>query len=280
MKNINLDKSYFDNIFGLSCVENLLLYILNSQDYSYKYLYYDSYIPLNRIIESFISKKESYANFTQISRIQDTAKNHGLIAQNNYNKFCDIPCEEDAWVCVMVKPEYIRFKYSVNLLRNDHFVLLADKTSAGYVFVNDTPRDFGLITTDELPMINDNIAISFSIIKDVDDYLKDEFYTKMIEQLSIDNFDTISNFTTCGDIYIIRDIVGIYKIIQRRLYNFISLYGDVEFMQENIEAIEKLYSAIEYMRLRNRIDYAGINEKLSNIYLQDKENIKRIIQLK
>ena len=36
------DLSVFNELYGLSCVENLLLFILKSYQYSYNYLFYNS----------------------------------------------------------------------------------------------------------------------------------------------------------------------------------------------------------------------------------------------
>ena len=259
-------KDELNNLYGLSCIENFLLYILKKEKYLYKYLFFQSFLPFRIIIDSFIREKVQFAYFDKIMRIQDLAGKYGLIDLHTINSLDFEFINKYEYICVMVKPEYIKSKYKIALWREDHYILLSQLNKNHFYYLNDTPRDVGLISFAELKSIFAGQIVAFDIRHNITDELIKQFFNLFIYNLDFDKREFIINI---DDFVTARDILGIHRILRRRVYEFCSMYTDVEFLIPYLNTLDKHYTSLEYMRLRNNVDFKNINIMLLDVYKED-----------
>lgn len=274
-----LEKKGFDNINGLSCLENYTTYALKREGINYSLLYYKRWLPLFQIIEEFLEKKVSFAEFYKVKRLQKVAEELGIIKTLEQDKYLTDITEEwnnyDYWM-VKVKEEFIKKQYSTQLLRNDHYILVSYKNDNEFFYLNDTPRDEGNISYNSLEKIISPKIYAFSIIPDIKldvKELKKIFLKSVIEddlkiEVCIDN-----NI----DIELIRDILGILKIIRKQAVMFCDNFFNTNKLSECLGELENYYALMEYMRLRRKVSYRKIKEIFEEIIFKDKKMREYII---
>lgn len=269
MKTKTFDKTELNNVLGLSCIENFFLYALKNESYDYKHLYYLSYLSLCDIASEFINNGVDYASFYKITRLQELAKNHNLIVMkyfrntNFYNNIND--CD---YTAITVKPEYIKEKYKTELWRNDHYILISQIDSEKFHYLNDNPRDSGNISFRELENIYAGEMIGFTIKNHITEKLKKDFTKNFIDSIIIIPMRFKFNIS---DLLTARDILGILRILRKRMYEYCVQYITVDFYEDFLTHIDKTYSLIEYMRLRKSSDLNKINETFEEIQEKDIE---------
>ncbi|GFI46780.1 hypothetical protein IMSAGC019_02100 [Lachnospiraceae bacterium] len=274
MKRMEFDKELLNGLHGLSCIENFVLYILKKEGFSHQCLYYQSYLPFSEIAKELIYKKTSYAYFYRVKRIQNVAAESGIIQMQTRSELdLDFICNHD-YVCVMVKPEYMKDKYNVGLWREDHYILLADAGGFQFYYLNDTPRDAGIISFDLLRQIYGGKTIAIDIKQKIRGEMKQIYLRRLVQSMEIDRVAekcNISNLITA------RDILGICRILRKRLYEFSSMYIDADYLVPYLNMLDKQYMAIEYLRLRKKDDYDKAGNILLNVAIEDIKNMACIL---
>lgn len=276
MKEVLLDRSFFNCTYGISCVENLLLYILKSNNIAYQYLFFDSFISIYDIIYDFLYKGNSFENFTPIKRIQDLAEQEQIIGIELLNT-SSIPAELDnKYCCVMVQPDFIWDNYKTKLLRDDHYVLLHPCDNHNYYYINDTPRDIKKVSSDNINSYYAGRAILFDIKTDISKDKQKDYLRRLICKI---NETILKAADLPSDILLTRDIIGILRILRKRLVYMVSEYINTEYWQTYLNELDGLYAKIEYMRLRNKYNIETINSIWSKVVVDDIENIKKTVAL-
>lgn len=271
MKQFKLSKDIFNNTAGLSCLENYLLYALIAENYPYPYLYYKSYLSLPEIIASFLHGNK-YKSFYTIRRLQQIAADHNFIQVYRYDRRDPACFDFHDFNCIMVRPEYVQERYGISLLRDDHYMLLCPTENAGeYACINDCPRDIGVIRLSELARISTGKMFCFDILRPPNKeqneaFLKDLYHSINLEKTAQIDFSQI-------DIVTARDILGIYKVVSRRLRDFCSLYMSMDFYRSHLEWIERQYMMLEYMRLLGEKDSYRIQPLLAQLCSESNQTI-------
>ncbi len=276
MKKVQFDKDLLNGIYGLSCIENYVLYILRREGFSYQYLYSQSGLSFGEILEEFVHRNARFSNFYRIKRLQNVAAENGLI-QIMSDSRVDFPAMyKHDFVCIMVKPEYVKKKYHVDLWRDDHFILLSEMDESRFHYLNDTPRDAGVISSEELKRICSGGMVAIDIGRDVTEELKREFLYQMIQSIRID--DVTAEYDI-GDFGIARDILGVCRILRKRLYEFCSQYLDSGFLLPYLNLLDKQYMSIEYMRLRKKTDRKKLNDIMLEVAMEDRKHMTNLLKM-
>ncbi|MCL2591946.1 MAG: hypothetical protein FWD82_01150 [Defluviitaleaceae bacterium] len=275
MKSLIFDKGKLSDLHGLSCIENFLLYILREEQYAYKDLFYKSFLHFDEIIDIFFEKKVEYASFYNIKRIQDVAKENNIINVNVNSCLEPLFLDKHDYICVMVKPEYIKEKYKTELWREDHYILLSKAENSNFYYLNDTPRDTGLLSFDELKNIFSEYVIAFDINKNTSNEMKKVFLNEFIKDLGTERNDLI--IPNISEFIMARDILGIHRVLRKRTYEFCSQYVNVDFLTPYLNSLDKYYALFEYMRLRDKVDYKKINEIFDLINKEDINQVSLMI---
>ena len=267
MKTFDLDKSILNNAHGLSCVENYLLFAMITENYDYKYLYYNSYLSFFDIACEFVENNAEYASFYRIPRLQEIAKKNNLV-DINYYKNADFleNINLDNYTAIIVDSEYVKAKYNTKSWRNDHYILIFSKDAQTFYYLNDNPRDTGIIHLSELKKIYTGGYISFSLKNKISDELKKEFLNIFLSSIvAVQNYFKFD----LKDIFQARDVLGIIRVLRKRIYEYCSIYISMDFYKDFIASLDRFYSVIEYMRIRNSIDLNKINQFFENTQKED-----------
>ena len=266
------NKEIFREFYGLSCAENYFLYILFCNRYNYELLYYRSYLPMTDIFFSFTKGKEKYASYSKISRLPDVAVETGLAEFNllEYSDISGIDIDCDVNYLIGVKPEFIEYRYKTKLWREDHYLLLCNKTGDGeYGYVNDTPRDQGTIKLVELNENYNGKVLSIRLIRGITSSDENVFLSSFKQRLS--HQDNLKSFFCTSEYDNIRDALGVLRISRKRIKSYCSLYINTEFMDQYLQFLDQEYLALEYCRIKNRLDYDRINQDIAMMFEWDKE---------
>ncbi|HEY5588711.1 MAG TPA: acyl carrier protein [Candidatus Paceibacterota bacterium] len=278
MINYELNRSDLENILGLSCIENYFLYALKKHTEKYSLIFLQSYLSFEEIIEEFCINKAEYAYFYKIPRLQTIAENYSIIKfkHQNISDFF-LMVDEYNFICIAVNPEYIEQKYKTNLWRNDHYILLSKKDDSNFYYLNDSPRDNGIINIRDVRKIYNNEVIGFSYIDCFSNVQQQDFLEVFYKSLFIsqkNRFDYLDNEHI--DFNAARDIFGILRISRKRMKAFCDNYINANFMNDYISNIDKIYTSLEYMRLRKKIDLLKVDEFFHEIYKKDNEIIEKL----
>jgi hypothetical protein len=267
MKQIETDKSFLDNFFGLSCVENYLLYVYDILGYDYRPLYAKSFLPIYEIATAFCDQEVSYAYFDKISRLQDIAKEQGLIRLTNVYDFWEGVDNYD-YVCIRVTPDFVTQQYGQEFWRNDHFILLCKRNTDNWICLNDNPRDIFTIDDSDMPKIYADQSVCFNIFKTPNDTIKKNMFDVFREKIALPPKKYVFDF---HNLIVARDMLGILRITRKRICKYCSLYLQMDFMTEYLHELDKAYVTLEYMRLRRNADFQKINQIFDNIQITDFE---------
>jgi len=275
MKPIEADKLLLDNVLGLSCIENYTLYILHNHGCDYRFLYAKSFVQIFDIAKALCDENIPYAYFNKIPRLQDMSHKAGLIQLSTYFDFEEAVARHE-YCCIKVTPSYVRGRYSRELWRDDHFILLCNRNGDSWTCLNDNPRDVMDISTKELRSAYAGQAICICLMKKTfeacqkEDFLK-EFQDSVHEAHKSYDFSLISVETA-------RDILGVIRVLRKRMWEYCSLYFDASFMRDYLMKLDKTYAMTEYMRLRNRPDLDKINRLLEELQMEDLKTIEMVNQ--
>lgn len=267
MKQIDANKSLFDNILGLSCIENYVLYIFATQNCDYRFLYAQSVIPFHDIAIAICNEAIPYAYFNKILRIQDVACKEGLISLT-YVENLDSGVSQYDYCCIKVTPDFVKERYKRDLWRNDHYILLCNQSQSTWTCLNDNPRDVFKINNKELYNAYGEQAVGVNMLANLEDKLKNkllnEFKYIIAKQHRIYEF-SFNNIENA------RDVLGVLRITRKRIYEYCSIYFNADFIMGYLIEIDKSYAALEYMRLRKKIDFEKIRQMLKQIQIKDLE---------
>lgn len=276
MKKVQFDKDLLNGLYGLSCIENYVLYILRREGFSYQHLYFQSGLSFGEIVEEFIHRNARFAYFYRIKRLQNVAEENGLIQMISDSRADFSAMHNHDFACVMVEPEYVKKKYHVDLWRDDHFILLSEIDKSRFHYLNDTPRDAGVISSEELKRICSGGMVAIDIGRDVTEELKREFLYQMIPSIRID--DVTAEYDI-GDFGIARDILGVCRILRKRLYEFSSQYLDSGFLIPYLNLLDKQYMSVEYMRLRKKTDRKKLNDIMLEVAVEDRKHMTNLLKM-
>ena len=288
MSEINMPQ--LAQIYGLSCIENQVLKIMDNEKIDISPIYANSGIPLKTLCKYFIENKKSYENFEEIPRIQDTLKKMGLISlklmQSDSNKLKSIITNtgNKEYVFAKIAPEYVKNNLFARGWRNDHFVLILKKDD-GYKLINDIPAITKNISNDELLKIYAGEYFELKINRDISDSEKQYLWNNRLFKPEEENeYHFVINYhgNIPGLAEKIRDMAVVYKISRQRMKVYYSAYFNTSFMGGYLQAIEKSLAGLGYMCVRKNFEMKkvfGILNDLCDVHNDSIKQIKKLISL-
>jgi len=276
---VNLNKFSLDGIHSLSCIESYVLAVLHSNLHNADFLYYQSFLPFAEIYDEFFDRNTLYAYFTGFPRVQDIAREKHII-ELNIEKNVDFESvfHDEKYVCIGVSPAYLIRKYGEKAWRDDHYILVFKQDKSNCFYINDNPRDDGIISAQELQSAFSGQIIRFEMIGEITPAMQAEFFDSFRSRLFVANDRPVNfNLISDNDLIKTRDFVGILRISRKRAAQFLNCFMSSEFMQTHIESIDKVYTTLEYMRLRRHLDRSKAIELLTDTWQADLSITKTII---
>jgi len=271
MSDINISTA--KQVYGLSCVENQVLTIMENNGINISPVYAHSGIPLKDLFVYFIENNGSYENFDIIPRVQDTLKELGIItlSLNKSNvaklKKSIFDTQKDEYILAKIAPEYVKKNLFARGWRNDHFVLITNED--GYRLTNDIPKITKNISEDELSEIYAGEYFKLKIIKNFTQndikFLWENRMFKPENEVEY-NFINENQINLLDNIEKLRNMTVVYKVSRCRVKTYYSQYFDTAFMDEYIAEIEKILAFLGYVSIRKNADDKKIFETLQQLF--------------
>jgi hypothetical protein len=275
-----IDKKSLDELYALSCVENYILSYLRNKGINVSLLYYSSYIPFERIFKDFHNENMKYAYYGNLKRLQKVAEEKNLIEiigcnNQSVNQLLKI----DSYSLVGIKLDFFMEKYRKALWRPDHYIYIEKIDESSYYFLNDNPRDEGIIKRSELELLFNGEIIYFKKIGNIvsDDVMEfiNEFHEEILKERDL-NIEYA--LITEENLIKTRDFLGVLRISRKRIERFLNNFMNTDFMQDYLMMISKLYASIEYQRFRKKYEVQKIINSIREIQNNDSLVINQIIE--
>ena len=272
MKNIDIDLSRFNSFHSLSCIESYLLYILSTNNYDYRHLYALSYVSFSKIMHYFFNERKQFEYYNGVSRLQQIASKHSVISIKSIDQpYIDIDSEHDYYL-LRLCPKYVEETYGETTWRDDHYVLLANFNDSSWTYINDNPRDYKTLNRSKMLTAYAGSLIRINLASSITDKMKNLLLQGFLNSMS-ENKEIFST-SSVDDIIAARNALAVLRILRRRIHEYCSQYIYCDFMVDYLNELDRQFSLIEYMRLRNRVDYS----KIENMFLLLQQNDSKVIE--
>lgn len=243
---------HLQNEYGLSCVENYSLLYMAQNINNWKLIFYQSYLPFDAIVDA-IFEGQTYSTFFGIKRLHKVAEEAGILEINRYN--CDamqlkqIRCD---LLMLQVKPKYMEEKYHKSTWRDDHYIAVKKKSEKSFWYINDLPADSGVLSSDEVEEVFAGRAIAIkghsANLSEVDVFYR-EAYKHIIHNVAQKNKNDKWKRLEYQQI---RDVIGIKKVITKRMEGLLSEHKDTYDITSYYEYLCECYIKVEYYRIRRK----------------------------
>ena len=267
----------FENIYGLSCVENQVLSVLREQGMNITPLYYDSIRPFQDKISFFTKHDKGIEYFDIIPRIQNVLKKLGVITlsiveQKSVKDLClhldNISKEKsNTHLFIRCKPSFVKNELHARGWRDDHYVRIRISDN-GYEIINDIPEKVLVVTESELSMAYDGSYLEMNVLRSLNDANKSflwnarQYKPEDYEPLPFD-VNTLLENPNIG--LQLRNLAGVNKILYHRLERYYKNYINTEFMQEKLIQSNNFFAMLEYYNLRKNTSFAAYKTLLSQM---------------
>ncbi|MCM1187143.1 MAG: hypothetical protein NC251_10865 [Lachnoclostridium sp.] len=266
-------ESYFHNEYGLSCIEDYIIYILCKDTFKWARIFYKSYFDIEEIINYLLFWGQEYSSINFIERIQDTLVQKGLLKLvcQNLKNMGDVDSKQ--FFLMELKSGATKELLDIDTWRSDHFVMVCKDAHDKYSYVNDRPYITGSFEfKDLLKYAAKEYVFDIQVInKDIGAVISNKKVVQLEQKLK-------SETLLGGDLYLgfekIRDSVGVYRVVARRLQAFFCSYGTSNFIEDEIKRLDNIYLRLEYMNIRKNFNLGKVKALISEaIYVQ--KNVKR-----
>lgn len=270
---MKFQESYFHNEYGLSCIEDYIIYILCKDTFDWPKIFYKSYYDIEEILNYLLFEGQEYSSIMFIERIQTTLINDGMLGLMQLN-LEEIKGIEPGDIFLMeLKENATKELLKINAWRSDHYIMCYKNTNEGYSYVNDRPYITGDLEYSELQKYagREHALIVRVINKNIGYVINREKVVQLEQKLK-------SETLLSGDLYLgfekIRDSIGIYRVVVKRLQAFFFSFGTTNFIEDEIKRIENIYLRLEYMNIRKNYDLGKVITLVSEA-LGIQNNVKK-----
>lgn len=246
-----MNKTLLKKEYALSCIENYLLVILSQKYECWQSVFSESFMRLTDVIDSLGSAGYSY--FEGIPRLHTTAMEQGYVQLEYIEGEGIFDNNNTKYYAIMVKEEYMKERYNIKPWREDHFILLYNDPNGIKKYLNDLPPDSGILDMSQILKIYKNKAIIFNWNDCIAETRKNILKTNSdrIIDLLEKSPKKFNQDLLLTDISILRDSVGIEKVLVKRQRVYLRMFIPNYDNSEYYSFLCKMYAKLEYMRLKN-----------------------------
>ena len=259
----------FENLYGLSCIENQVLAILREHGTDIRPLYRDCAMPMKELFFFLIYHGNKQEYFDRITRVQDLAKEIGIISMkldtDDEKALAAIRnTHENEYILIRVSEEFTKEKLHARGLRSDHYVR-ASAAGSGIEIFNDIPEMSLILTEKEFAEAGGGDFFRIRIKREIT--LEDQkklhasrvFKAERTDAFHFEasDFDPIRRFPNePKDTGIrIKNMTGVYKTLRYRMAEYYGQHTDTVFIREYMPEIEKYYAMFEYYNLKRNASF-------------------------
>jgi len=291
----------FENLYGLSCIENQTLAILRNRGMDIRPLYRDCAMPIKELFFFLIYHGNKQEYFDRITRVQDLAKELGIISLKLYGQTVNQKkspimqpqhfnpeemitalrnIKENEYILMRVTKEFTKERLRARGLRNDHFVAI---TINGNHFdvINDIPETSLTLTIEELNAAYDGEFFKLSLTRNITDADRKKAHIDRVFKaekntgftFDISDFDPVRRFPNePKEVGIrMRNMVGVYKTLRYRMAEYYGQYINTDFIRKHMNEVEKYYSLFEYYNLKKNTPFERYFEVFCKLNQMDTE---------
>ena len=249
----------FQNIYGLSCVENQVLLALKQSGCDIAHFYNGSAIPLKRLFSHLVKKGQLLQDFDGLPRVQDVAKKLGIIslvlhkedsADEARGKLHNL--QENEFLLMRVNREFTKGILRARGWRSDHFVRLSLHENK-FLVQNDIPEKSVAVSGEQLAYIYDGEYFLLNIVRDISEedslilknhriYEAEEHVPYCFMECELEEIPDIGKR--------LMGMTAVYKTLRERLFEYYGQFCDTGFILDYLPLIEKYMARFEYLNLR------------------------------
>lgn len=259
----------YENLYGMSCLENQVLAVLNGRMEPLSNLYHDSAISAGVLFDLMVVQGQQPEYFTGVARIQDILKDLGIIELKLQKQPLQMmekayaSCNKNQYILPAIKPAFTRNRLYARGLRGDHYALLT-KINGKYYLYNDIPEKrvpLDIFSDDFYNGMYFTLTFHRGLTNEDKQWLHESrcfFPGKMSvnhQQIPAQSF---SDFSKC-----LCNFTGVLKTMRYRMRAYYRNYCDTRFLDGYPEALEKQYALLAYLSYR-KID----NEQRQQLILK------------
>ena len=254
---MKFQETYFHNEYGLSCVEDYIIYVLCKETFDWPKIFYKSYYDIEEILNHLLFEGQEYSSIKFIERIQNTLINDGMLGLIQLNLEEIVGIEPEKFFLMELKESATKELLNINAWRSDHYIMCYKNTNGRYAYVNDRPYITDNLEYSELQKYagREQALIVQVINKNIGSVVNREKVVQLEQKLK-------SETLLSGDLYLgfekIRDSVGIYRVVVKRLQALFCSYGTSNFIEDEIKRIDNIYLRLEYMNIRKSYDLGKV----------------------
>lgn len=282
----------YENILGLSCVENHILATLKKRGMDISPLYHNCALSLREIFYFLVIIGEKQEYFDRVPRIQEVLKKLGVIKlvlkrQSNIQSVRNAIrlCKDNEYILLKVTPKFTKENLFARGFRDDHYVLVR-ANSDNFTIINDIPERMEIVTARQLTKAYGGdyfkLTVKRELTKNDTDFLWISREFKPDNQKPFYYFK--KDLTDISNLGIkLRNMAIIYRILRYRMAIYYSMYVDTGFIGEVMPTIEKYYVLFEYYNLKKSVTIdkyysilSELNETETKIMMELKYRLNNI----
>lgn len=251
MSTKQFDLNYLRNEYGLSCVEDYVLYLI-AQNNNWEQIFVDSYLTFEEVLKKILSG-EDYSHFSGVPRLQKTGEELGLFRCKFY-EYVTIPFEvvKDSVFLMQVSEEFVKDTFNKTFWRSDHYMLFRDKGGGYFEYLNDIPPSIATISEFELSKIYTGKIIKIDIHNScMIDCRK--LIQQCLDRINGKCLDCVDSFDH-ATLRQLRDAIGITKVLVKRMERLLQLFDSTFSLNDYYIYLQDYYIRIEYMRMKKKCD--------------------------
>ncbi len=274
----------YENLYGLSCLENQILGILKINGIDINKFYKNSYISTEELYKCVFIEKQKLQHFNGVAKIQDELKNSKVIdltklKQTNFLMVKEEldKCKFNEYILIRITADYVKKVFFARGLRNDHFVWFMKKENIYYLY-NDIPEiqyEFNLNET-----FYDNEYFKLVVYKDKLIKFSNSKSINKINFIEKINFNDLLKINENEFIDYLINFILILKTLRSRIKMYYSDYYNTDFFAEYIIFLEKQCYLINYYKLKKSKSLHDYLNIFKNIVDEDEKYINKLINIK
>lgn len=265
--------------YGLTCIENYFLTLLQHESRDWSYIFYRSYLSLPQIIDEFCENNGRYAFFRRIPRLQKVGEQLGICKLHYLEGYeLEEVLSKSDIAAIRVSSEFLLERYESKAWREDHHILIQKSEDGRLHYINDIPQDENNLSLEAAKEIYTGHAIRFEFLDVVFDEksLVSEFYQSVVR--CANTYEEIRFPHETLELDILRDIIGVLRVVIWRTRAFCEKLFASDFLTEYYSFLDMKYARIEYYRLRKKYDPAKLQEMLFAIVQEDSKVRVQLLQ--
>lgn len=273
----------FEDIYGLSCVENQLLSILKENGNEISPFYHNSAIPLKELFFFFVLQGESPYSFYRIPRVQEELAalqlaELKLIRLASSGAVCRQvrSCKKGQYILVRVTPMCTKTLLNARGMREDHYVRVSPQGEQ-FLIQNDIPEKQLILTAAEFGEIYAGAYLKFTLCQKMEERHIQTLWNSRIfrPEQAIPFTFARSDLDGIPALPLrIREMLFVCRLMRARTEAYYRRYIDTASLRAALQRLTQYCAKAEYLRLRNSASPDTLYQLLTAVNQLDNQQMQ------